>query len=35
MTVVTTIDVRDMPNAAHRAGLDRMGVDGLPGAPRA
>jgi hypothetical protein len=38
MTVVTTIDVHDMPNSEYRAVLDRMGVgagrvEGLPGAP--
>ena len=41
MTVVTTIDVHDMPNSEYRAVLDRMGVEarphlvvGLPGTPR-
>lgn len=30
MTVVTTIDVYDMPNAEYRAVLDRMGVEARP-----
>jgi hypothetical protein len=30
MTVVTTIDVYDMPNSEYRAVLDRMGVEPRP-----
>lgn len=30
MTVVTTIDVYDMPNSEYRAVLDRMGVEQQP-----
>jgi hypothetical protein len=30
MTVVTTIDVYDMPNSEYRAVLDRMGVEARP-----
>lgn len=30
MTVVTTIDVFDMPNSEYRAVLDRMGVETRP-----
>jgi hypothetical protein len=30
MTVVTTIDVYDMPNLEYRAVLDRMGVEAMP-----
>jgi hypothetical protein len=30
MTVVTTIDVYDMPNSEYRAVLDRMGVEVRP-----
>jgi hypothetical protein len=30
MTVVTTIDVYDMPNSEYRAALDRMGVEARP-----
>jgi hypothetical protein len=30
VTVVTTIDVYDMPNAEYRAVLDRMGVEARP-----
>lgn len=30
MTVVTTIDVYDMPNSEYRAVLDRMGVESRP-----
>jgi hypothetical protein len=30
MTVVTTIDVYDMPNTEYRAVLDRMGVETRP-----
>jgi quinol monooxygenase YgiN len=30
MTVVTTIDVYDMPNSEYRAVLDRMGVETRP-----
>ena len=30
MTVATTIDVHDMPNAEYRAVMDRMGVEARP-----
>jgi hypothetical protein len=30
MTVVTTIDVYEMPNSEYRAVLDRMGVEARP-----
>lgn len=30
MTVLTTIDVYDMPNSEYRAVLDRMGVEARP-----
>ncbi|MGH9212463.1 MAG: hypothetical protein ACRD2C_17575 [Acidimicrobiales bacterium] len=30
MTVVTTIDVYDMPSSEYRAVLDRMGVEARP-----
>jgi hypothetical protein len=30
MTVVTTIDVYDMPNSEYRAVMDRMGVEARP-----
>jgi hypothetical protein len=30
MTVVTTIDVYDMPNSEYRAVMDRMGVEAQP-----